>query len=125
MKNYFKWISVIGLAVGVLFIANYERTSLEASIDSGFNYAHYTMQVDSYTVTEISQVYGFRQVYIGEPTSSNIVYYKLDGSTTNIVAQGWWIDAGQASFMTTNQKVYLQLGAGVSAETFRVLEIKK
>ena len=116
------WIPIT-FVVGFLFIFNPKIG--KADMDSTYNYAHYTIQVDSYQATEISQVYGFREVHVGEPTTNTTVFYKLDGSTTNIATEGWWILGGQPGFMTTNQKVYLQLAAGESPVTVRVLEIKK
>ena len=80
--------------------------------------------ISSTTYTTISAEYEPREIYLGDPTTLIPVFYRIDGSTTNITTEGWWIPAGQGQVIELNSTIYLQLEAGESDITIRKMIIR-
>jgi len=81
--------------------------------------------VSSTTYSTVVWEYETREVYLGNPDSLINVFYRIDGSTTNITTEGWWLPAGQGQMIEYKGDIYLQLEAGESDVTLRKMIIRE
>jgi hypothetical protein len=97
---------------------------LQPYSDSSYRFAHSTISVSSFSVTTVPAAGRWREVYVGEPTASVSVFYRVDGSTQNIPTVGSWIEAGKEKRIESNDPIYFQLGAAASAVTLRLTTVQ-
>lgn len=90
--------------------------------ESEYGISQSTISISSTSVTTVAGSLGYRLLSMGEPTSSTTVYYRIDGSASNIPTVGWWFIPSQGHSIESNADVKLQLGAGASSVIIRILE---
>lgn len=98
---------------------------LQSYSDSSYTVSHSTVAITSYTVTTIAAASRWREVYVGNPATTAVIYYRIDGSTANIPTVGSWIEAAKEKRIESNAAVNMQLGATVAATTARITELKR
>ncbi|MBI4396133.1 MAG: hypothetical protein HY548_03490 [Elusimicrobia bacterium] len=98
---------------------------LELDPNSSYTISQATISISSDTVTTIAAETRYREIYIGDPSTTVSIFYRVDGSTVSIPTVGWWIPAGQWGRIESNSAINLQLGAGESSVTARRMTVQK
>jgi hypothetical protein len=116
------------LLIGLLFIAAPATAGDPVWLTTpGADYviSHTTVSVSSLAVTNVApSSYRWREVYIGSLTLGTTLYYRIDGSTTNIPTVGSWVEPGKEKRIQTNGPIDIRLESG-SAVTVRITEVSK
>lgn len=96
------------------------------SPDSTYEIAQSTISISSATVTTITATTGYRVVHISNPSTTAVLYYRVDGSTANIPTVGFPIPASTADHaIESNAAINLQLAVGTTTVTVPIKTLKK
>jgi len=109
----------ISLVFGLLMLCNIGLFAEDWASDTQFQGTNSTIVITSWTACSIAATTGYREVYVGDPSSTVNVFYRLDEDTKTISTTGWWIPAGQGVCIKTNHIIYFNVAAGVAAVTLR------
>lgn len=94
--------------------------------ESTYTISQSTVSISSTTISWDSAVSGYRAVYLSNITGATTIYYRIDGTTTNVAAIGWPILPGQEGKIESNGLIGYQLSSGtVSALDVRKKVIRK
>lgn len=93
--------------------------------NSTYAVQHGTVTLSSTTVTTFAATNRFRELYIGDPTSSVSIFYRADGFSTFVSTVGWWVPAGTGQKIESNNAINLLLGAGAASFTARYAIFEK
>ena len=102
-----------------------EPVTTQTSVNSTYSFAHSTFSVTDTEVSTITACSGYRTVYVGDPSTTVSIFYRLDGVNTNISTVGMWIPAGMVGVIESNKVIYFQLATDAAHQTPRLLSIRK
>jgi hypothetical protein len=130
MKKLSNLFAVIVLFTVLMLCAGTVKAGEIVSGDSSHNSVYVpdntTITISSGTPTLISSVgRKWRNVFLGHPTDSTVVYYTVDNDSITVTTNGFYFRPMAGLALEYGGNIYLQLADGVADITIRLMTFYK